>query len=246
MHSFEYIRFPLHLVATCKLSSVLSTLPYYKYLYVLFDMSGGGDTEPSLIAYARFHGLAIDHLHPDIHRLLPPDLITCIDDGTLPDFSVPLIERLLAEPKFRLDGKAASLLASSIKPPPEPQFLNTLPDHHRIKKLKLEQPALKTHHLTDMKRIRRGKPPKIPAADLTLIDLDEQRDEGLAFPPEMLKLSAGWDKKATQEKLQTTREVLKALQDILRPVYSANVHEAIFKEELVFKKVSQQWRSCQS
>lgn len=199
-------------------------------------MSDDYDTQPSLIDYARFHGLADNHLNQDTYTCLPSDLLPSSEDTSLPELEMPFVGKLPPGPKFRLDSKAASLLASSIKPPPALPWSDTLSDHRQVRKLKIERPVLKTHHENDMRKIRCRKLPKA-AVDLAPIELDET--EGLGCPPRLTGLATEWDKKVAEEKLQTTREVLKALQDTLRPVYTSEMHEAIIAEGLALTKVWQ-------
>lgn len=202
-------------------------------------MSDDVHIEPSLTEYARFHGLADNHLGEDLRRLFPSGLLSC-SDTRLPEFELPKDERLPPEPKFRLSRKAACLLASSVKPPSAPSWSYTLPDHRRVQKLKVEQPILKSDHDSDMRKVRCRKPFKLEAINLVPMEMDEVEDEeGLACSPRIRELAAQWDKKIAAEKLQTTREVLKALQDALRPVYTPHMHEAIIGEELAFTKVWQ-------
>lgn len=202
-------------------------------------MSDSGDMQPSLIQYARFHGLASDHLHEDIYGCFPLYSFPCDEDATLPQFEMPCLEKLPPEPKFRLDSKAKMLLASGLKPPPAPHWSATLSDHRQVKSLKLEQPVLKSDHEEEMKKIRCRKPHKIKPMDLLPIGLgeDEDEDESLAWPLHPRDIAASWDKKAAKEKLQTTRGVLKVLQDTLRPVYTPQMHEAIVAEDLALAKV---------
>jgi hypothetical protein len=200
-------------------------------------MSDGSDIGPSLTEYARFHGLADDHLNQDILRRLPSDSPPFSDDAGFPEFEVPCVGRLPSEPKFQLDRKAASLLASSIKPPQAPSWSNTLSGHHQLKKLKLEQPALRTDHDNDMRKIRFRKLPKVEAICLVPFNIGEEGSECLAWSPWLADLAVQWDRRVAEEKLQTTREVLKALQDTLRPIYTPDMHEAIVTEELAFTKV---------
>ena len=200
-------------------------------------MSSRDIRQPSLLDYARFHGLAIDHLHQDILSYFSSCTFTCDEDEIFPEFRLPDLGGLPPEPKFRLNGKAASLLASSIRPPPAPHWSDALSDHHKVKNLKLDLPVLRTDHDTDMEKIRHHKPTKIGAMGLVPIEVDDDRDEGLAWSQETIGLTALWDEKASKERLQTTREVLKALQDTLRPVYTAQMQEVIITEGLAFAKV---------
>jgi len=103
-----------------------------------------------------------------------------------------------------------------------------------VKKLKIEQPALKTDHDDDMRKIRSRKPPR---ASVTLVPYELDEDEDQARSPQLTGLATEWDNKIAGEKLQTTREVLKVLQNTLRPVYTTEMHEAILAEGLTFSKV---------
>ena len=201
-------------------------------------MSDDYDTQPSLLEYARFHGLANNHIKQDIYSFFPSDLLP-FSEHARPELQVPHISsKVPPEPKFRLDSKATALLASSIRPPPAPHWSVALSDHRRLKKLKLEQPILSTDHDHDMKKIHYRKQRKIQALDLVPVKVNEDNDEGLACP-KMTGLAAQWDKKLAEEKLQTTREAFKALQGTLRPVYTSEMHEAIVAEALAVTKVWQ-------
>lgn len=192
-----------------------------------------GDTQPSVVEYARFHGLAVEHLKQDIHRYFHSHTLKPVEDGILPKLKLPHAGTIPSEPKFKLDSKSAYLLASSLKPLPAPEWSNMLSDYRQIKTLKLELPVLTTDHEADMNRIRSRKPRKLEPLNLMPIEIDED----LAWPLEMKNLTAIWDKKLADEKLQTTREVLKTLQDTLRPVHTSQMHEAIIAEDLAYSKV---------
>lgn len=204
-------------------------------------MSNGCDTEPSLLEYARFHGLADSHLNQDIYAYIPSELLPWPSDVRLPEFDFSNVERLLREPKFQLDSRAVSLLASCLKSPSPPLCLNILSDHRRVKKLKLELPALKTDHGNDMRKLRCRKPPIIAVLNLVPSETEEEEEErekeGLVWFRQMQQFASSWDKKLAEEKLQTTREVLKALQDTLRPVYTSEMLEAVIADDLAFTKV---------
>jgi hypothetical protein len=225
--ALAFVHFPLislHFYSRSILSSI--------FIY-LRTMSDGCDIQPSLLEYARFHALADNHLNQDIIRCLPSDIFPCRQDARLPELELP-IGNLPSETKFRLDSKAASLLASCIKPPAALPWSDTLSDHRRVKKLKFEQPGLKTDHDDDMRKIRSRKSPRA-AVTLVPYELDEAEDQ--ACSPQLTGLATEWDNKIAGEKLQTTREVLKVLQNTLRPVYTTEMHEAILAEGLTFSQV---------
>ncbi len=199
-------------------------------------MSDVDDAQPSLIEYARFHGLADNHHNQEVGRYLPSSLLPPIEDASLSDFKVPCFE-LPLETKFSLDSKAASVLASCMTTQRARTSSDMLSDHHRVKNLKLEQPLLRTDHDNDMNKIGFRKLPK-STLNLQCIESAKHKDEELASSPVLTGFAAEWDKKIGEEKLQTTREVLKALQDTLRPVYTPEMHEAIIAEDLTSTKVS--------
>ena len=206
------------------------------YLSLYFHtMSDVDDVQPSLIEYARFHGLADNHLHQDIGRYLPSNVLPPIEGASPPGFKVPCFE-FPPETKFRLDSKAASFLASCMTTQRALPSSDTLSDHHRAKNLKCEQPLLRTDHDSDMNKIRFRKLPKA-TLNLQCIESAEHEDEEFADSLTLTGLAAEWHKKVAEEKLQTTREVLKALQDALRPVYTPEVHDAIIAEGLTSTKV---------
>lgn len=197
------------------------------------------DSQPSLIEYARFHGLAENHLNQDIHECLPKDILPHGDDAELPEFRVPHVGRLPPEPKLRLNSKTASLLASSLRPPPAPalDWSTSFPHQAQLKSLKLEQPVLRTDHGSDMKKIHCRKARSPIPIDLIPLEVDEESGGSLSSLLEIASLAKQWDKKLKREKLQTTRHVLKSLQEILRPVYTPQVYETILAEELTLRKV---------
>jgi hypothetical protein len=209
-------------------------------------MSTDCNTEPSLIEYARFHGLADNHLDQDVYGCFPSESLLCAEDERLPDLALPWDGKLPAEPKFQLNSKAASLLASSLRPQPPPDWSHTLSDHHRVRDMKMEQPALRTDHENDMKKMRRPRLSKIRALDLVPIEVSEGENEDFAWSSNPTKVTTQWDKKLREEKLQTTREVLKALQDTLRPVYTSEMHETIIREDLAYKRVGQEFNPKES
>lgn len=215
-------------------------IPYLSYISNipnLPDMSIRDDDQPSLLDYARFHGLAADHLQQNILTFISSDALRSDEDAILSDFRLPDVAEIPAEPKFQLNSKAISLLASSIRPPPPPKLTNDPSDHHKVKNLKMELPLLRTDHDTDMKKLLHRMPVKLPAWNLVPIEVDEESGEGLAWPQEIVGLAAVWDRRAAKEKLQTTREVLKALQDTLRSVYTAQTQEEIIAKGSIFTRV---------
>lgn len=195
--------------------------------------------QPSLIEYARFHGLAESHTVQDIRKCFLTKLLPHVEDTEIPQFTMIQVERFPPEPKFRLNSKTASLLASCLRPPPAPAqaWPSTLSDYHRLKNLKLEHPVLKTDHASDMNKVRTRKISKTMVLDLPPIEVAEKASGNLVWSPGIPILASNWNKKVTGEKLQTTLQVFKALQETLSPVYAPQMYEAILNEELALTKV---------
>lgn len=200
-------------------------------------MSGGGNACPSIIDYARFHGLSIDHLSQDDDKCLLQAMATKSKERAVPEFRVPHAGDIPPEPKFRLDRKAASLLSSCLQSPPKPDWPKILPDHRRAKRLKIEQPVLRTDHAADMKKIRCRELPKISPPRPVFVNKAKLQGQCLAWPTRIRALSANWDKKIAAEKLRMSWAVFKALQDTLNPRYNPETLESLMAKDLRFSKV---------
>lgn len=115
---------------------------------------------PPVLAYARHHGLCIDHEAEDVLRLL--DVLTPIpedDDLADPKHTALDLQQFkvdLEEPKIQLTREEGILLAKNIRPPSDFQvnWSDFLPDPRRKQKMKLEVPILTTDHDQDMEEFR--------------------------------------------------------------------------------------------
>lgn len=116
---------------------------------------------PPVLAYARHHGLCIDHEAQDVLQLL--DVLTPIpEDHDLKDPNhsdldlQKFIKVDLEEPKIQLTLEEGMLLAKNIRPPPDFQvnWSDFLPDPRRKERMKLEVPILATDHDQDMEEFK--------------------------------------------------------------------------------------------
>ena len=174
-------------------------------------------TEPSLIDYARYHGLAVDHQCRDLKRLLSSEVLVDDNDASFQHLMANMEPVILKEEKFRLERKAATKLASCLRPPPFPRCVYGLSDVRLSKKLKLEEPLLST--ASDHCARKHSGPDllKKKVRDMGQIKVNEDEGEGLQWPLKTSQLSSEWDYKLRHEKLQVSHGTINALQEMLKP-----------------------------
>ena len=196
--------------------------------------------EPSVLDYARFYGLAQDHLmrHPLSGLQGPDDLWLQLEDPTAV-FHIntttgnPPAERLSAS------KEVAILLSSIITPPHDTHVFDeaTLPKTHRRQNLKMELSVLRTMHELDVLEFQRRIVPDLASEHLPLEKIDEENDEGLAWPSSCHHLPQKFIAIATSEKLEVSRETLRYLESVLEP-HKEVVNLLKFRDELMsYKKV---------
>ncbi|KAJ9602738.1 hypothetical protein H2200_012932 [Cladophialophora chaetospira] len=176
---------------------------------------------PSVLEYARSHGLAFDHTTENpFDRFSHLPLISSEDDVDLPDpdFS-PFVDEL-SEPKLQLNRRAGTLLAESTRRPHHViSWDDLLPTPHRIRKLKIEEPLLAGDHETDVCRFRRHASSRWEAKHLleehNLIRSEEDFDD------EWNNIQSGkaveqLERELENERCHTTKEALVCLSDVLK------------------------------
>ncbi|KIW63687.1 hypothetical protein PV04_08670 [Phialophora macrospora] len=111
---------------------------------------------PSVLEYARAHGLALDRNAEDLLRSLSCPLIVPEDEAELPEPDFSLFAQELLESRLQLSQKGGTLLAESIRDPCAViDWSHFLPELHRVRTLKIEEPVLVGDHQTDVLRFRR-------------------------------------------------------------------------------------------
>ncbi|MCJ1298077.1 hypothetical protein MMC08_000866 [Hypocenomyce scalaris] len=176
--------------------------------------------EPSVLDYARFYGLAQDHLmrHP-LSGLQGPDNLWLQLEDPAAVFHIntttgsPPAERLSAS------KEVAILLSSIITPPHDTHVFDEapLPKTHRRQNLKMELSVLRTMHELDVLEFQRRIVPDLASEHLPLEKVDEEKDEGLAWPSSYHHLPQKFIAIATSEKLEVSRETLRYLESVLEP-----------------------------
>lgn len=198
--------------------------------------------EPTLLDYARYYGLAVpvDKVDPlsDFLASNPPHL-DLSDPPGCPGTSVltsPLLETLLHE-KIVVSRNVAQHLARSLKPPEHISWAG-LNEYRHLKDLRAELPLLPTDHEVDvMQFIAEAKRPTPNLRDLKFIPVDEENDEGLAFPRRYLEAADNIHKQIAKEKLDTTREVLSTTRRLLDRRPNPETEKQMVKDDLRYHRV---------
>jgi hypothetical protein len=177
---------------------------------------------PSLLDYARYHGLAKEHLALDLDLSAYFDTTQDELPGSLSCIAPPIT--LPKEPKLRLNTSELRLLATDLLPPPlrPPQLDEILPDRHRIHRLKLEIPLLLTDHEEDL--LCFTERPSLNLHDLGVLP------ERIGFPAS--DFAEHQDVKLSQEKLQASKEDFLYLQHTLQAPYTPEVYQQVIEDAL--------------
>ena len=172
------------------------------------------DAEPSLLDYARYYGLSKNYLEVDPLRsgLVPPpdkpESTLQLDTETpwlqlSPIITTPPPERLTAV-------KEASTLLATVDPKQYDKSLvntiNQIPTY-RVRNAKLELPLLRSDHEMDMLELLRRSEPDLAEEFIPFEKVDDEQDEGLAWPSYCYAWPDWYFQQAENEKLEVTRDV---------------------------------------
>lgn len=197
------------------------------------------DGEPSILDYARFYHLAHDysgrpplsgfHEHEDLRlQLRDPDGVLCIDATA----ATPTSERL------SLSKEVAMLLSSIIAPPHGAHIFDNfrILDTHRRRKLKVELPILRSMHELDVLGFGCQIVPDLAREHLPLERIEEEQDEGIAWPSSYYRLPQIHNALAMSEKFVAPKPTLGYLESVMKPYRSgdiANIHiDLIFNKKV--------------
>ena len=173
--------------------------------------------EPSILEYARFHGLSIDHraIHPLQYIIDTPSLPDVQDPPEL--FEIDASCGTLAPERLSISKEAAALLSSIRGTQSEDHVFDesVLPDTHRVRNLKMEIPLLRTDPELDLRDFQARVIPDLAAEHLPLEKVDEELDEGLTWPLSYEDLYQQVKEESESEKPMFSKEALLYLQSIL-------------------------------
>ncbi|KAK2754785.1 hypothetical protein FQN54_006678 [Arachnomyces sp. PD_36] len=183
-------------------------------------------TEPSILEYARFHGVAsshypssdlLDYISTDDLESIPQDLSEedCDLQSTLS--SAGTKAKVKENERLEIGRDGAILLSSIIKPALPLSRPSYTPSHllHRVRNMKLSLPILRSDHDLDMLAFD-SSPISLDPSELNLpLDkLERENDESLEWPDYCLDFPMQLWEGARREKLDCAREVLVFIQGI--------------------------------
>lgn len=176
------------------------------------------DGEPSVLEYARFYGLTTDHRSAyTLSTQVGKQVVDPVsDESALFEFT-PGVATLAPE---RLSaGKEAVAFLSSIKADQLGSFEifdELVPKTHRVRDLKLEEPLLRSDRTYDMQCFGGWMIPDLGRERLPLEKVNDEEDEGLAWPSRYLELRSDAAKRSESEKLVVSKDILLYLKDMLQ------------------------------
>ena len=203
-------------------------------------------TEPSIIEYARFHGLARDHLsvNPLCSGHIP--LLHTLEflDSREPNgsFSQDHLPAFALNEQTSLDEDAQSLLAKATSGPTGTgNRVEDTADHRRIKKLKLELPITRTDHDLDMRDFALQYEPDLSRLNFPMVQVDEENDEGMTWPSYVYDFVNRSNYSQLFEKLSATKDDLLYLQAICRDDTQQSDTNSLEKGLLIHRTVRNQY-----
>lgn len=198
-------------------------------------------SEPTIIEYARFHGLIKDHQCINLLTLSSdldswPDLLEEPNESA----NIESLQASLANEKLAISKEAATLLLSCTTAPDIGTWDNEqlLGISTHAYKQKLDVPILLTDHELDVQRFGQRTEPDLASFNLPYERIDEEHDEGFTWPAEYYVRHEGLDAQCTGEKIGATRDVLFYLQGALEDSYTDEDGKAMWKGELGYTRVS--------
>ena len=200
------------------------------------------DVEPTIIEYARFHGLVRDHREsPPLERLaLSENLESSLDDP--PElFHIDLAKVQLPQERWAVDAGAASLLSSIVESAQQPPLYSDEElgiDRHRVRRMKQELPLLRSDHELDVLRFRSPIVPDLENEFLPLETVDVEEDEGVEWPSSYYALPDELTKKISSEKIGASQDGCLYLQQTLKYDFEGLEHGTFEYDDLPYKKVN--------
>lgn len=198
------------------------------------------ESEPTILEYARFHGLACDYLIKDpLADLKQPDDFVHQFEGTLEDLDNGELSDGHSDENISFGEETISLLASIAVPAEQSLRFDDDGDidPHRFRKIKQELPMLRTDHELDMRSFATQIVPDLKHEFLPLEMVDEEADEGLKWPVKFFALPEDFVKKIQSEKLQVPVDILVYLKNTLKSDNEDEKFEFKDDEALTYRRV---------
>ena len=195
----------------------------------------------SLLEYARYHAVAIDHKADNLRSYLKPFAPRAFpDEASLLPFELPHAYRNLPEEKFQFNQDAGELLGEAITPPKCLQSSQLLADPHRIQKMKMEVTMLRSNHEKDMRWFRSGVDlDKMIQAEVQAYSREDEQDSDL--PDIVSSCSRAMDqmkKELSTERLEVGMEALNLLRQSTRSACTEVERDQCMQSQLLHSKAS--------
>lgn len=202
------------------------------------DVDVNDNVEPHIIDYARFYGLVQNHCepHPLQGLTLPENLGSFLEDPPELFHIDPSIVKV-PEERLAIDAGAA-LLLSSIPESAKHEIEDVGIDRHRVRRMKIELPLLRSDHEIDLMRFVSPIVPDLENEFLPLETLDIEEDEGVEWPSSYYALPDGFAKKSRSEKIEASKDDFLYLQQALKCHLEGGEHAAFEIDGSSYKRVS--------
>ena len=209
------------------------------------------EDEPTVLEYARFHGLSTDY------ALDRPQLRineTLSDEAFIEDMIEPPDALHVTSSAYELTreplgvSKEAVLLLKAVYQLLDPTNESRLLPDRRLHILgsKQEVPLLRSDNELDMLQFGSAATPRFDEMRIPLEPVDDDNDEGLEWPSSYSAYPAQCCARANSEKLEITRDTLHFLQNTAKDDMKSLDIEEIIGENSKYQKVSNPGRSTHS
>ena len=195
----------------------------------------------SLLEYARYNRLAIDHKAEDLRTYFKPFAPRGFpDEASLLPFELPHAYRNLPEEKFQFSQDAGKLLAEATTAPKCSQSSQLLADPHKIQKMKMEVTMLRSNHEKDMRWFRSGVDlDKMFQAEVQAYDREDEED---SHPPDIVssctRAMGEVKKELFTERLEVGMEALNLLRQSTRSTCTEVERDQCMQSQLSHAKAS--------
>ncbi|PVI03539.1 hypothetical protein DM02DRAFT_557950 [Periconia macrospinosa] len=200
-------------------------------------------SEPTILEYARFHGLCRDYsLETPAFNLTAAPSDEVLEHDLCDPLNPPILKiraTELIKERLTINIQEASLLHSiaSFKSA-ENVFEDDENCSHRICCLKQEMPVLRTDHELDVLKFGSTETPNIAELRIPLEPLDPEKDEGLEWPEKYLASARQCDGRLRAEKLQVSKSDIFYLNNAVRNSYIVENDSADDTEQDIYRRSS--------
>ncbi len=202
--------------------------------------------EPPPLQYARSNGLAHDHLSDQLVFSELAKLQTAVQHGLTDDSELHQFDfgnEVKVEERITISREGALLLSSVSKEDTaeaiDALVLPMIKPKSITKKARLELPLLWTDHETDCKNFARRDEFEIKLCDikLPLEIVNEEKNEGLIWPPNFSSLGGELVEQMKQEKISVSKGIIIYLQDALKNGWTEEDDKNLWEIEQRYKRV---------